>query len=68
MIPLWKLIQTAEYLEGAPSWEQRRFYPSQYGDSFYRDHGIGRGRGRGWLQEDVTERDSYSGRDRRPPR
>ena len=25
---LVELIQTAEYLEGAPSWEQRRFYPS----------------------------------------
>ena len=54
---LVELIQTAEYMEGAPSWEQRRCYPSRYGDPFYRDHGIGRGRGRGWLQEDVTERD-----------
>ena len=24
---LVELIQTAEYLEDAPSWEQRRFYP-----------------------------------------
>ena len=35
---LEELIQTAEYLEDAPSWEQRRFYPSQYGDPFYRGH------------------------------
>ena len=33
---LVELIQTAEYLEDAPSWEQRRFYPLQYGDPFYR--------------------------------
>ena len=33
---LVELIQTAEYLEDAPSWEQRRFYPLQYGDLFYR--------------------------------
>ena len=33
---LVELIQTAEYLEDAPSWEQRRFYPPQYGDPFYR--------------------------------
>ena len=65
---LVELIQTAEYLEGAPSWEQRRFYPSRYGDPFYRDHGIGRGRGRGWLQEDVTERDTGRGRGRFPSR
>ena len=29
---LVELIQTAEYLEDAPSWEQRRFYPPRYGD------------------------------------
>ena len=28
---LVELIQTAEYLEDAPSWGQRRFYPPQYG-------------------------------------
>ena len=33
---LVELIQMAEYLEGAPSWGQRRFYPPQYGDPFYR--------------------------------
>ena len=33
---LVELIQTAEYLEDAPSWEQRRFYPLQYGDPYYR--------------------------------
>ena len=33
---LLELIQTAEYLEDAPSWEQRRFYPLQYGDPHYR--------------------------------
>ena len=38
--------QTAEYLEDAPSWEQRKCYPSRYGDLFDRDHGIGRGQGR----------------------
>ena len=27
---LVELIQTAEYLEDAPSWEQRRFYPLRY--------------------------------------
>ena len=32
---LVELIQTAEYLEDAPSWRQRRFYPPQYGDPFY---------------------------------
>ena len=36
---LVELIQTAEYLEDAPSWEQRRFYPPRYGDPFYRGHG-----------------------------
>ena len=58
---LVELIQTAEYLEDAPSWEQRRFYPPRYGDPFYRGcgqgHGRGRGRGRGWLHEDVPGRD-----------
>ena len=33
---LVELIQTAEYLEDAPSWGQRRFYPLQYGDPYYR--------------------------------
>ena len=33
---LVELIQTAEYLEDAPSWGQRRFYPPQYGDPYYR--------------------------------
>ena len=33
---LVELIQTAEYLEDAPSWEQRRFYPLRYGDPYYR--------------------------------
>ena len=65
---LVELIQTAEYLEDAPSWEQRRFYPLQYGDPYYRgrgrSHGRGRGRGRGWLNEDVTERDSGEGQGR----
>ena len=65
---LVELIQTAEYLEDAPSWEQRRFYPPQYGDPYYRGcgrgHGRGRGRGRGWLSEDVTERDTGGGRGR----
>ena len=58
---LVELIQTAEYLEDAPSWEQRRFYPPRYGDPFYRGCGQGcgrgRGRGRGWLHEDVPGRD-----------
>ena len=57
---LVELIQTAEYLEDAASWEQSRFYPLQYGDPYYRGcgrgHGRGRGRERGWLYEDVTER------------
>ena len=67
---LVELIQTAEYLEDAPSWEQRRFYPPQYGDPYYRGRGRGhgrgrgRGRGRGWLSEDVTERDTGGGRGR----
>ena len=62
---LVELIQTAEYLEDAPSWEQRRFYPPRYGDPYYRGCGRGcgrgRGRGRGWLSEDVTERDTGGG-------
>ena len=33
---LVELIQTAEYLEDAPSWGQRRFYLLQYGDPYYR--------------------------------
>ena len=33
---LVELIQTAEYLEDAPLWGQRRFYPLQYGDPYYR--------------------------------
>ena len=33
---LVELIQTAEYLEDAPSWGQRRFYPPRYGDPYYR--------------------------------
>ena len=44
---LVELIQTAEYLEDAPSWEQRRFYPLQYGDPYYRGCGRGCGGGRG---------------------
>ena len=62
---LVEFIQTAEYLEDAPSWEQRRFYPPRYGDPYYRGHGRccgrGRGRGRGWLSEDITERDTGGG-------
>ena len=65
---LVELIQTAEYLEDAPSWEQRRFYPPRYGDPYFRGHGRGcgrgRGRGRGWFSEDVTERDTGGGRGR----
>ena len=67
---LVELIQTAEYLEDAPSWEQRRFYPPQYGDPYYRGHGRGhgrgRGRGRGWLNENVPGRDLSGGRGRFP--
>ena len=66
------LIQTAEYLEDAPSWEQRRFYPPRYGDPYYRGHGRGhgrgRGRGRGWLNENMTDRDTGRGRGRFPSR
>ena len=64
-----ELIQTAEYLEDAPSWEQRRFYPPRYGDPYYRgrgrSHGRGRGRGRSWLNENIPERD-VGGRGRMP--
>ena len=59
---LVELIQTAEYLEDAPSWEQRRFYPPRYGDPYYRGCGRGcgrgRGRGRGWLYEHLADRDT----------
>ena len=69
---LVELIQTAEYLEDAPSWEQRRFYPPRYGDPYYRGCGRGcgrgRGRGRGWLSEDVAERAIGGGRGRFPSR
>ena len=40
---LVELIQTAEYLEDAPSWAQRRFYALQYGDPYYRGQGRGHG-------------------------
>ena len=67
---LVELIQTAEYLEDVPSWEQRRFYPPRYGDPYYRGrgrgHGRGRGRGRGWLSEDLADRDISRGRGRFP--
>ena len=59
-----ELIQTAEYLKDTRSWGQRRFYPPRYGDPYYRGQGRGcgqcRGRGRGWLSEDV-ERDMVGG-------
>ena len=62
---LVELIQTAEYLEDAPSWEQRQFYPLRYGDPYYRGCGRGcgrgRGRGRGWLNEDIPEIDLGGG-------
>ena len=62
---LVELIQTAEYLEDAPSWEQRRFYPPRYGDPYYRGCGRGcgrgRGRGRGWLYEHLDDRDTSRG-------
>ena len=65
---LVELIQTAEYLEDVPSWEQRRFYPPRYGDPYYRGHGRGcgrnRGRGRGWLSEDLADRDTGRGQGR----
>ena len=69
---LVELIQTAEYLEDAPSWEQRRFYPPWYGDPYYRGRGRGcgrgRGRGRGWLYEHLADRDTGQGRGRFPSR
>ena len=49
---LVELIQTTEYLDDVPTWEQRdyRLYPPRYGDPFYRGRGRGRGRGRReWL-------------------
>ena len=60
---LVELIQTAEYLEDAPSWGQRRFYLPRYEDPFYRRQGRGHGRGRGrsWLSEVTIERDSGGG-------
>ena len=65
---LVELIQMAEYLEDAPSWGQRRFYPPWYGNPFYRGWGRGpgrgKGRGRNWLSEDTTERDSGEGQGR----
>ena len=66
---LVELIQTAEYLEDAPSWGQRRFYPPRYGDPFYRgqDRGHGRGRGRSGLSEITIERDSDGGQGRINP-
>ena len=33
---LVELIQTSEYLEDAPPWGQRRFYPPRNGYPFYR--------------------------------
>ena len=38
---LVELIQTTEYLDDVPTWEQRdyRLYPPQYGDPFYRGRG-----------------------------
>ena len=54
--------QTDEYLEDAPSWEQRKCYPSRYGDPLDRDHGIDRERG--WLPEDITERGIDKGQGR----
>ena len=61
---LVELIQTTEYLEDAPPWGQRRFYPPRYGDPFYRGLGRGHGRGRGrrnWLSEEPPERESSRG-------
>ena len=61
---LVELIQTTEYLEDAPPWGQRRFYPPRYGDPFYRGQGRGHGRGRGrrnWLSEEPPERESGRG-------
>ena len=61
---LVELIQTTEYLEVAPPWGQRRFYPPRYGDPFYRGWGSGHGRGRGrrnWLSEEPPKRESSRG-------
>ena len=61
---LVELIQTAEYLEDAPPWGQRRFYPQRYGDPFYRGWGRGHGRGRerrNWLSDEPQERESGRG-------
>ena len=61
---LVELIQTTEYLEDAPPWGQRRFYPPRYGDPFYRGQGRSHGRGRGrrnWLSEEPPERESSRG-------
>ena len=58
---LVELIQTAEYLEDAPPWGQRRFYPPRYGDPFYRGCSRGHGRGKGrrnWLSDEPPERES----------
>ena len=60
---LVELIQTTEYLEDTPMWGQRdyRFYPSMYGDPFYRGRGRGRGRGRErreWMSERPFEREA----------
>ena len=57
---LVELIKTTEYLEDAPPWGQRRFYPPRYGDPFYRGQGRGHGRGRGrrnLLSEETPERE-----------
>ena len=56
---LVELIQTTEYLEDTPMWEQRDYqlYPPWYGDPFYRERGRGRCRGRQeWLNERPIER------------
>ena len=59
---LVELIQTTEYLEDTPMWEQRdyRLYPIRYGDPFYRGRGRGRGR-RDWLSERPFERETNGG-------
>ena len=56
---LLELIQTTEYLEDTPTWEQRDYqlYPPRYGDPFYRGRGRGRGRGRQeWFHKRPAER------------
>ena len=60
---LVELIQTTEYLEDIPTWEQRdyTFYPHRYGDPFYRGRGRGRGKGRGrreWISERPFRRET----------